>query len=300
MTENGSDLLKICRECHVIYKKIDQKFCGNACDKKPPHFIENKNNNAIEPRELILKPNPQNKIRWLCIHCHEEYSHEQINGSSFSCRKCGVKNDFFPFTAKACENCKDEKGTPRKLPLEAKACDLCGKAEFIVNDAKVVKNMKKNLGQTESIDKNEIWKGPSQTLFDASSQQEKIAKNIISCTFTILNNNYESVIYGDVLGQRITMDDLIRQGNGYVPDHIYLKLIETFPRYSEIFHIAFDKENQQFSFKSVISFNVNELDKSFHAIGNAQEWNAGIFYPLPENKLIALKSDFFKIHIWVY
>ena len=300
MTEDEANKFKICRECHVIYKKLDQKYCGNGCDKKPPHFIDNNNNTAIEPREIILNINQENKIRWVCIHCHEEYSHDQINGPSFSCLKCGIKNDIYPFTSKSCDICKDENGNPRKLPLEAKACDLCGKYDFIINKSSIIKNLKKNLGQTENNERSEIWKGPSQTFIDANLQQEKVAKNLISCTFTILNNNFESIIYGDVIGQRITMDDLIRKANGFMPDHIYTKLLTNFPRYTEIFHIAFDQETQLFSFKSVINFNVNELDKNFHPTGTAQEWNAGKFYVLPESKLLGLRSDFFKIHLWVY
>ena len=70
--ESNLEQFKICRQCHTIYKKLTQKFCGNGCYKKPPFFIFGENNTEVEPREVIFTPNSKGQIRWMCLVCHRE------------------------------------------------------------------------------------------------------------------------------------------------------------------------------------------------------------------------------------
>src|SRR6056297_2905272 len=122
MSEN--DEIKICRWCHKVYSS---PFCGNGCERRD-FFKKDK----IEPRELRLKPNKQGKIRWVCLSCKNEFTQKELEKHDFVCPNCGQKNDFYPFTKKECAICKED-GKARKLPLWAKACEKCGKNEFIIN-----------------------------------------------------------------------------------------------------------------------------------------------------------------------
>ncbi|MHA1646462.1 MAG: hypothetical protein ACTSVL_02720, partial [Promethearchaeota archaeon] len=132
MSENDNTL-KICRQCHTIYHSLNQKFCGNGCDHNPPYFKNNKFIKNLETREVLIPKAPKEKIKWICLQCYREYLWKDIQDLDFDC-KCGFKNDFYPFTTKACANdsCKLD-GIYHNLPLNAKVCDTCGKSNFILN-----------------------------------------------------------------------------------------------------------------------------------------------------------------------
>ncbi len=291
------DQIKICRQCHVIYKKISQKFCGNGCQNKPPYFIEGKKNTKIEHREIILLNNAEKSIRWVCVHCKKEYSTDTMQEKDYIC-DCGIQNDFYPFTFKTCSNedCKSN-GDYHSLPIEAKVCDLCGKSDFTLNGTKKIGELIPNvLYLPENTDEGS-WGLENFEFFEDLSHERK-NKNLPSITFTILNNNLKYLLFGQ--GKSITMYDIIRDANGFTPDSIYEKLLEKYPEEAVMFEISYEEENEVFFLESMMALKQFELNSRFKPKADSIIQEAGKKFPLPEGKLIELRGGIFKIHVWVY
>ena len=298
MSESDNKPIKICRQCHSVYKSETQKFCGNGCEHKAPHFLDGKINAEIEPREITLTPNSDNIIRWICISCLEEYSAEDVKEKShFTCAKCNIENTLYPFTQKSCANCKNEDGTYYNLSLGAKVCDKCAKGDFVLNQNKIISKFKKqSTGEVDPV--SDLWDGVDNFNFTADTEKDPENKNVISITFTVLNNNCKYISYGE--GRVITVDNLIKDSPGFMPNEIYMSLIEKYQRNAPLFTILFNKEKEEFSLNSALAFTAVQLDPRYHPKTDPETWEAEKPYPLPESKLLQLTNDFFKIHIWVY
>ena len=283
--------IKICRQCHTIYKKFSQKYCGNNCQNESPFLIDGKINQDIEPREIILKKNEQNIIRWVCLGCHKEFTQDNINGKDFVC-SCGLKNQLYPFTSKSCanEDCKDENGY-HKLPIDGKACEKCGESNFILNGEKRLSILK-----FFRTDKQKL----ELKTFEFKQRQidNEKSKNVPSLTFTILNNNLEYILYGE--NKKITMLNIIKDSMGYIPDSIYENLLEKYAKNQEIFNILYNNETQEFSLISLLDLEIVELDPRYRPKNKVEHWISGSINIIPENKLFEMNSGFFKIHVWVY
>ncbi len=305
----SKDKIKICRWCHKIY---ESPFCGNGCERDKV-FRKNVEGDDIEPREIVLDENESETVRWVCLACKSDFSEGKLQNTNWICPQCEQKNDFYPYTKKACVNCKED-GEYRKLPIWAKACEKCGKAEFIINGEKKVTELKPTFedksfivssGKNSKGDVVNSWEGPPP-IFDKgeSVKEEKESKNLISLTFTILSNNYEVVLFAE--GKKINLYDFIKQSNGFIPDDIYAKLLEKYSREETIFEINFQEENEQFSMKSVFPLKFQELNPRYEPLGEQKTISEGQFLTLEENKLIRLivpleSADFtLKGQIWVY
>ena len=291
MTDDENIEIKICRNCHSTYKKLSQKYCGNNCQNEKPFLIDGKINQNIEPRESILSKSENGIIRWICMGCHKEYSSDNINGKDFEC-ECGLKNQLYPFTMKSCANdaCKNEDNTYHKLPIDGKACEICGETNFQLNGNKLISSFK--YFNDKSIESPETFK------FNIKQKDEEKSKNLPSLTFTILNNNLEYILYGE--SKSITMKDIIKDSMGFIPDNIYEKLLEKYTDNKEIFNISYNDETEVFVVKSFLEFSVSELDPRYQPKNIVGTWISGSENVIPENILFELNSDFFKIHIWAY
>ena len=291
MNDDESIKIKICRNCHSTYTKLSQKFCGNNCQNERPFLIDGKINQNIEPREIILTKNENNVIRWICMDCQKEYASDDINGKDFLC-DCGLKNQLYPFTAKSCANdsCKNEDNSYHELPIDGKACEKCGESNFQLNDNKLISSF--------LYFEDESLEGPETFKFKIKKQDEKKSKNLPSLTFTILNNNLEYILYGE--NKSITMKNIIKDSMGFIPDNIYEKMLENFTIDKEIFNISYNNETQVFSIKSILNFEVVELDPRYQPKNKVGSWISGSENIIPENKLFELNEVFFKIHIWAY
>jgi len=294
-SDSKESQIKICRACHSAYKKMAQKFCGNGCERKEPFLINGQPNLNIEPREQIITPNSENKIRWMCVSCHTDYSAKDITNSSFICAQCKTPNDIIPFTSKACANCVNKDGTIHELLLEAKVCDLCSKSEFLLNNTKKVSELKSQK-KPVNIDKSEAnnWLGPEIMEFKIPPKETGKDTNQISLTLTILNNNLEVKLFAE--SKAFSCKELIRLAPGYIPESIYERLLQLYPK--EILDIQF-KEGA-FHLQSPLELNFAELDLKFQKKGPSVKWDANQHNPLPESKLLEFKTDFLKFLIWVY
>ena len=145
---------------------------------------------------------------------------------------------------------------------------------------------------------DESLEGPETFKFKIKQQDEKKSKNLPSLTFTILNNNLEYILYGE--NKSITMKNIIKDSMGFIPDNIYEKMLENFTIDKEIFNISYNNETQVFSIKSILNFEVVELDPRYQPKNKVGSWISGSENIIPENKLFELNEDFFKIHIWAY
>ena len=146
--------------------------------------------------------------------------------------------------------------------------------------------------------KEESLQGPETFKFKNKQQDEEKSKNLPSLTFTILNNNLEYILYGE--SKSITMKNIIKDSMGFIPDNIYEKLLEKYTKDKEIFNISYNNETQGFSIKSILHFEVVELDPRYQPKNTVGSWISGSENVIPENKLFELNEDFFKIHIWAY
>lgn len=291
MNDDENLKIKICRNCHFTYKKLSQKYCGNNCQNEHPFLIDGKINQNIEPREIILTKNENEIIKWICLGCKKEYASDGINGKDFVC-DCGLKNQLYPFTTKNCANdsCKNEDDSYHKLPIDGKACEKCGESNFQLNGNKLISSF--------LFFNEESLQGPETFKFKNKQQNGEKLKNLPSLTFTILNNNLEYILYGE--SKSITMKNIIKDSNGFIPDNIYEKLLEKYTNDKEIFNISYDNEKENFAIKSIIDFEVVELDPRYQPKNTIENWISGCENVIPENKLFELNSDFFKIHIWAY
>lgn len=288
MPECNENQIKICRNCHTTYKKLTQKFCGNGCERNSPYLIDGKSNDLIEPREILLSPNPDNKVRWICTHCYSEYSPDEVNIKEFTCKKCKAVNDVYPFSFKACANCKDSDGTIHKLPLEAKACEICGKSEYILNFTKLTSELKANKSSTKD------WGGPESVEFKPPTIDKPKDTNQLSLTLTLLNNNLEIKLFAE--NKTLTVKDLIRMAPGFVPDGIYEQILTKYPK--EILQITYN--DNQFNLASPMELQYAELNEKFQKKNPPVKWEASKMNPLPESKLLEFKGDFLKFQIWVF
>lgn len=301
--------IKICRACHTVYKKLTQKYCGNGCERKEPFLINGQPNLDIEPREQIVTPNPENIIRWMCVQCHTEYRSNDVSKPSFECKECKAINDLIPFTIKACANCVNKDGTIHGLALEAKACDLCSKSEFLLNNNIRVTNLKyqktpntqekkeeTSVIKGEASEKKEMedWSGPEAVVFNPPPKEGAKDTNQISLTLTLLNNNLEIKLFAE--SKTFSLKDIIRSASGYVPESIYERLLKQYP--NQILEIQF-KEGA-FYLRSPLSLNYAELDLKFQRKGPAEKWDENKNNPLEESKLYEFKTDFLKFLVWVY
>ena len=291
MTDEENLKIKICRNCHSTYIKLSQKYCGNNCQNEPPFLIDGKINQNIEPREIILTKNENDIIRWICLGCKKEYASDGINGKDFIC-DCGLKNQLYPFTTKNCANinCKNEDGSFHKLPIDGKACEKCGESNFQLNGNKLISSF--------LYFEDESLEGPETFKFKTKQQNEGKSKNLPSLTFTILNNNLEYILYGE--NKSITMKNIIKDSMGFIPDNIYENLLEKYTDNKEIFNISYNEDTEEFTLKSILDFEVVELDPRYQPKNTIGSWISGSENVIPENKLFELNSDFFKIHIWAY
>ena len=96
------------------------------------------------------------------------------------------------------------------------------------------------------------------------------------------------------------MKNIIKDSMGFIPDNIYEKLLEKYTDNKEIFNISYNDETQAFSIKSILDFEVVELDPRYQPKNTIRSWISGSENVIPENLLIELNTDFFKIHIWAY
>jgi hypothetical protein len=289
--ENEESQVKVCRSCHTLYKKLNQKYCGNGCEKKTPFVIDGKINTEIAEREIILTKNENQTIRWICLQCHAEYDSSEIRGIDFKCSKCNKVNDIYPFNFKSCGKCKKEDGKPRDLLLTAVVCDLCGEKQFILNNSKKLSELSPYLLKEE---KKIGWLDNSQLIFEKGKQLAPTTTNLPSITLTVLNNNYEYKIYGE--NKVITVEDLIHDAQGFMPDSMYARLLEKCPSF--LFKITY--KDEKFFFDPAMDVNFAELNSSFKPVGVFQKWNAITHNPVPENKLLSFQMDFLKFQIFVY
>ena len=291
MSDDENLKIKICRNCHSTYKKLSQKYCGNNCQIELPFLIDGEINQNIEPREIIITKNENNIIRWICLGCYKEYTLDSINGKEFVC-ECGLKNQLYPFTTKNCANdgCKNEDGSYHKLPIDGKACEKCGETNFQLNGNKLISSF--------LYFNDESLNGPETFKFKIKQQDEEKSKNLPSLTFTILNNNLEYILFGE--SKSITMRNIIQDSMGFIPDNIYEKLLEKYSNNQKIFNISYNNETEEFAIKSILDFEVVELDPRYQPKSIVGSWISGSLNVIPESRLFELSSDFFIIHIWAY
>jgi hypothetical protein len=290
VNESVENQIKVCRNCHTIYKKVSHKSCGNNCQFSPPFFINNKPNTEIEPSDVLIKASADKKIRWLCLQCHTEYNHEEINGRAFKCKSCKTENDVYPFAIKSCANCiVDNKN--HELPIDAKSCERCGKTDFILNNEKKVSELKKI---KLSKEKEDEWDGPETVIFHPPAQEKPKNTNIMSLTLTILNCNMEIQLYGE--NKTLTLTEIIRNANGYIPDTIYERLLQKYPKELLIFKFS----DNQFSLESPMELFFAELDLKYQKKSIPEKWDSQKQNTLPESKLLEFKGDFLKFLIYVY
>lgn len=291
---DDSQKIKICRNCHTIYKSFTQKYCGNGCELKPPYFKEGKMNTSIIPREVLMPKISPLTIRWVCLNCGREYSQEKLEQKEFLC-DCGSKNDFYPFTYKECGNseCMLE-GKLHILPLEAKACDLCGKTDFIFNGILKKNELKPSVDASLS---SICWDESFRFESCIPEKMPEPDKSLLSCKFSIKNNNTEYLLYGQNLS--ISVRDLIKHAKAYLPDIIYQNLIKDYSLSNPIFNIKYNPESKSFSFSTFFETSVSELDARLTS-QKEQNFPPKEKISLKENILTQIQAGFFKIQIWVY
>lgn len=289
---DSSEKIKICRNCRTIYKNLTQKFCGNGCELKPPYYFDGKTNSEIIPREVILSKTDPLKIRWVCNQCKKEFSQEDLEKRDFIC-DCGSKNDFYPFTEKFCGNsdCKSD-GLYRKLPLEAKVCDLCAKSDFFYNHSIFKSELKPSL-----LIQDECWEGPIPYNFYQEFEEKEKDTSLLSCKITILNNNVEYLLYGE--NKLITVKNLIKDAKAYMPEEIYEELLNTYGDSTPLFTIIYNSQNESFSMSTIFQGEFAELDARYFQ-NKINKFNKQEQIPLKENILTQIHAGFFKIHVWIY
>ncbi len=293
MNGNHEESIKICRQCHTIYKSLNQKYCGNGCARRPPFLIDGEANTQIEPREITCPHPKDGKIRWKCIHCLREYDTPELESRSWVC-KCGIQNDVYPFTIKSCANSECfEADIPHILHLEAKTCDLCGKSDFILNKTKNTTNFLIS-HQSENVQ----WPNLQEYKFQPHEVGEPENKSMLSLQLTILNNNLELQTFGKNL--TLTIQNIIQESPGFIPDSIYLKYINHFGLTAPIFCFKYEKEREEYIFTSKIPTECLHLDSHYHLIGSPQHVEEDSPYSIQENAFLLIKAGFFKLRIWVY
>jgi Zn finger protein HypA/HybF involved in hydrogenase expression len=298
--DDKSNKIKICRQCHKIYKSFAQQYCGEGCEKKPPHFKDGHINTAIESREVILTPNSEKKIKWLCLNCHHEFEFEDVKGKDWKCPECHTENDVYPFTSKACKNCKSSDGKYRKLPLIAKGCELCGKADFVINEFQIISELKKSPKDSkETENKKNETETDSGWLDNSDLQLEDTKKrdpqtNLPSITFTILNNNCEYMLYGE--GKRITVANILHDAHGFMPEAYYEYLLEKYPDF--LFEIEY--RDEKFYLHSNMDIKFTIINSQFKPTKDYRKWDQEADNPLPDSQLLNFIGDKLKFRIWVY
>jgi DNA-directed RNA polymerase subunit RPC12/RpoP len=292
--------IKICRNCHTVYKKLDQKFCGNGCEKKIPFLIDGKINTKITEREVVVKKNESNTVRWICMMCHSEFDASQIKSADFSCPTCNTINQIYPFTEKACAKCKNDMGVNRNLLWDAKACDKCGEKIFLLNHHISVADFKpyNHNPQEESHSvvaekKKEIFDN-SELILEDSAEKAPKNTNLPSITLTILNNNCEFQLFGT--SKQFTVEDLIHYAHGYMPESLYEYLLQKYP--GNLFEIEF--KDEKFFFKTPMPITFTKLNSQFKSTEPFQMWDAEQHNPLPDSQLLAFNGDRIRFRIWVY
>ncbi|MHA1519370.1 MAG: hypothetical protein ACTSRK_04230 [Promethearchaeota archaeon] len=286
-----NEKIKICRHCHTIYKDLTQKFCGNGCQMKEPYYVDGEINNNIIPREITLEKTNPLSIRWVCNHCSKEYMTEELDKLHYVC-DCGSENDFYPFTTKNCEktDCTHE-NMYHTLPLEAKACDLCGQTNFLYNHSMLKRDLKRSL-----VYSRKCWEGPEEIIFSKPEIGKVADKSLPYCSITILNNNLQYHIFGE--DKEISAQNLIKDAKGFLPDIIYENLLTRFALDETIFSIKYDSENERFSFISKLGGTNSELDDRFFP-KTMNDFKPQENIQLRANILTQIKIEFFKIHIWI-
>ena len=304
--EENEMKVKICRHCHVHFDSMEQKFCGNGCQKKEPFSSSGISGKDFEPRVVKVRKNEEytdgEGVRWICNFCHDDFSDSILKDKDYICPSCGKENDFYPFTEKKCANCKEDDKTHRKLPIWAKACEKCGKKDFIINNNKNIND----LITIYTEETQESWEGPTEIFeMDPEVKVKRETKNLISCTFTILNSNLKYVLFAE--GKSITLLDLINDGMGYIPDRIYHEIFIKFTEKKPLFEIQFKnkKNNEKFFFKSVFPFEMRKLNARYFPEGETRSIKANSFVELPENELYLAEINLMntltlKLHFWVY
>jgi hypothetical protein len=293
--------MKVCRECHTVYKKFDYPHCENGCDRKPPYLLADGSPNAeIEPSMVILPKVSDKEIRWVCINCHLEFTQQEVKVKKFKCKNCQAENKLYPFTIKTCNTCKDDDENFHALPLTAKVCDLCGGTDFRLNNIKSISELLAENNVRSTIESKTVtsdlnsWSGPEAAEFHPTIAEVIKNTNMLSLTFTILNNNFEETLYGE--SKSYSLKQIIRCANGYIPDSIYEKLLEKYPDTL----ISFTFNDNQYRMETSMELLFAELDVKFHAKDTPVKWDSSQTDPLPENKLLQFKGDFLKFNIWVY
>jgi hypothetical protein len=301
------DKIKVCRQCHKTYDDFESDFCSNGCKYNPPYFVDGVENNSITPREVILVPNEEKLIRWVCIVCQTEFKSEDSKSTRFVCSNCDIKNDLYPFTFKGCANCKNEAGSPHKMTLDSNFCNYCGKSNFVINGDTLVSNLKtdhkkkikeKGESQTKSKSTENLWDVPETFQIPEKKVPIDGEKNVISITFTILNNNCEYILYAK--SKIIKLDDIIKDAKGFLPDQIYEKYINTPELKDYLFKIDFDEEAQIFYLTSPLQIQIVGLDSHYKPNEESETWANNSKNALTESKLLGIQAEFFKIRIWVY
>ena len=284
--------IKICRQCHTIYRIISQKYCGNGCEVKEPYYVEDHINNHIISREITLEKINPLSIRWICNQCLKEYKAEELEKLHFIC-ECGSENDFYPFTTKHCEqtDCTHE-NKYHNLALEAKACDVCGQSNFLYNQSMLKRDLRPSVIYSEKC-----WEGPEEFVFSKPTIDMAVNKSLPYCSITILNNNLQYIVFGD--DKEISVQNMIKDARGFLPDIIYENLLTTFSPDESIFSIKYDAENEQFSFISKLGGIYSELDERFFP-KTMNDFKPQEKIQLQANILTQIKLKFFKIHIWIY
>ncbi|MHA1674409.1 MAG: hypothetical protein ACTSYI_12380 [Promethearchaeota archaeon] len=287
-----NEKIKICRHCHTIYKSLTQKFCGNGCQLKEPYYIDGHTNHNIISREIKLEKTKPLSIRWVCNRCMKEYKEEELKTLHFIC-ECGSENDFYPFTTKHCEksDCTHENKF-HNLQLEAKACDLCGQSNFLYNHSMLKRDLKPSVIYSE-----QCWEGPEEFIFSKPTIEKAVDKSLPYCSITILNNNLQYIVFGE--NRDISVHNLIKDAQGFLPDIIYENLLAKFSLDDPIFSIKYNSENEEFSFLSELRGNYSVLDDRFFP-KTTNDFNPKEEISLQANILTQIKLEFFKIHIWIY
>jgi hypothetical protein len=284
--------LKICRHCHTIYKDLSQKYCGNGCEKKEPFLVDGQPNESIIGREVLMEKTVPLIIRWICTQCKREYSAGTIENRNYIC-ECGSHNDFYPFTTKDCDvfDCRHEK-KPHRLPLEAKACDLCGLDQFLFNNTQPKKTLHPSIATSQKC-----WDGPHEFIFSLHETKKPQDKSKLSCTFTILSNNFQCISYGN--SREITLTEIIRKGKGHIPDIVYNQLVGRFNLTDSLFQLQYDADSNSFSLITPLEVQYAELDANYLQKSTVQV-SSSHKMDLKESILTQIQAGFFKIHIWVY
>ena len=97
-------------------------------------------NQVLDEGQLESLPELVNKLKARYSNLNISYT------NSFDQKKCdcGLKNQLYPFAMKSCANigCKNEDNTYHKLPIDGKACEICGETNFQLNGNKIISNFK--------------------------------------------------------------------------------------------------------------------------------------------------------------